>query len=112
MPKTLSFAIVGFLLVVAVAGSFRGEASAQIGQTVDRLPEEGMIALDLEGNEVFDLVALIDPKARVMSVYQIDRNSGEITLRSVRNVTWDLQLDEFNGTRPTPREIREQVAPR
>lgn len=112
MPKSLSFAVVGFLLVIAVIGSFRGEASAQIGQTVDQLPVEGMIALDLEGNDLFDLVALVDPRARVMSVYQIDRNSGEITLRSVRNVTWDLQLDEFNGTRPTPREIREQVGSR
>ncbi|MCA9104294.1 MAG: hypothetical protein R3B96_19200 [Pirellulaceae bacterium] len=112
MPKTVSFVVVALLLVIAFVGTWRSEASAQIGETVDHLPTEGMIALDLEGNEAFDLVALVDPVARVMSVYQIDRNSGEITLRSVRNVTWDLELDEFNGTRPTPREVRSQVQAR
>ena len=112
MPKTLSFVVVALLLAVALVGSWRTEASAQIGQTVDQLPTEGMIALNLDGNDQVDLVALVDPEARVMSVYQIDRTSGEITLRSVRNVTWDLRLDEFNGTRPTPREVRAQVGPR
>jgi hypothetical protein len=53
-------------------------------------------------------VTVIDPKARVMSVYTIDPKSGEITLRSVRNITWDLQLIEFNATSPTPRELKSQ----
>jgi hypothetical protein len=41
-----------------------------------------------------------------MSVYHIDRQTGEIALRSVRNVAWDLQMEEFNGVSPSPREIR------
>jgi hypothetical protein len=42
----------------------------------------------------------------MMSVYGIDPATGEISLRSVRNVRWDLQMDEYNGTNPSPREIR------
>jgi hypothetical protein len=53
-------------------------------------------------------VTVIDPKTRVMGVYTIDQKSGEITLRSVRNITWDLQLIEFNATSPTPRELKSQ----
>jgi hypothetical protein len=51
-------------------------------------------------------VTLIDTAKRVMSVYHIDTSSGEISLKSVRNVFWDLQMVEFNGTSPLPREIR------
>ena len=32
--------------------------------------------------------------------------TGQIELKSVRNVQWDLLIEEFNGVRPLPREIR------
>jgi hypothetical protein len=51
-------------------------------------------------------VTLIDVKSRVMCVYHIDRTTGQIELKSVRNVHWDLLIEEFNGVRPLPREIR------
>lgn len=50
-------------------------------------------------------ITLIDPLRHVMSVYHIDSTNGGIQLRSVRNVRWDMLLDEFNGNRPSPREI-------
>ena len=31
--------------------------------------------------------------------------SGQISLRSVRNCRWDLQMDEFNGAEPSPEKI-------
>jgi len=51
-------------------------------------------------------VTVIDTAKRVMSVYHIDTASGEISLKSVRSIQWDLQMVEFNGTSPLPREIR------
>jgi hypothetical protein len=48
----------------------------------------------------------------VMSVYHLELSSGAITLRSVRNITWDLQLREFNGVAPLPQEIRALLEPR
>jgi len=68
--------------------------------------QEGIIAIQMPGTPTHQLMTLVDARRRVMSVYQIDRNSGEIRLKSVRNVDWDLQLDEFNGTNPSPREIQ------
>jgi len=113
--SVLSAMLVTLLLGVGLA--FRSEVSAQLGNEQSPLLGDagsgnGLIAVELDGNEVFDALALIDPVARKMSVYHVDRSNGEITLRSVRNVTWDLQLDEFNGTNPTPRDIRSQVQPR
>ncbi len=51
-------------------------------------------------------ITLIDAKAHVISVYHIDRATGEIELKSVRKVEWDLRMEEFNGVRPLPKEIR------
>lgn len=70
---------------------------------------EGLIAIKLDGNAEANQIALVDPKRKVISVYGIDRNSGEIKLKSVRKVEWDLQLDEFNGKQPSPQEIRSNV---
>jgi len=55
------------------------------------------------------LVTVIDPKTRVLAVYMIDGATGEVSLKSVRAFQWDLQLAEFNGTTPLPREIRSLV---
>jgi hypothetical protein len=52
------------------------------------------------------IVTVIDPRQRVMAVYHVDRNSGVITPKSVRNFTWDLQMIEFNGGNPLPQDIR------
>ena len=65
-----------------------------------------MIAISTVAGDERQQVAVIDPKTRTMSVYHIDLASGAISLKSVRNIQWDLQLVEFNGVSPLPREIR------
>jgi len=51
-------------------------------------------------------VILIDPAEKVMSVYYIVRETGEIQLKSVRKFTWDLGLTDYNTSDPLPEEIR------
>jgi hypothetical protein len=67
---------------------------------------DGLVALPTEVDDRHQQITLIDPLARTMVVYHIDKPTGEVTLRSVRNIHWDLQMDEFNGKTPLPREIR------
>lgn len=57
-------------------------------------------------------LTVIDPAMRVVAVYHIDPSKGEITLKSVRNFHWDLQLLEFNTTAPLPQEIRSMLEPK
>jgi hypothetical protein len=52
------------------------------------------------------MVTLIDPRQRVMAVYQVDRSTGKITPKSIRNFTWDLQMVEYNSGDPLPQDIR------
>jgi len=51
-------------------------------------------------------VVVVDPSQRVLAVYHVDKATGEIALRSVRNITWDLQMVEFNSGKPLPQDIR------
>ena len=51
-------------------------------------------------------IAVIDQDTRVMSVYHVNPTNGEISLRSVRAIGWDLEMEEFNTPEPSPREIR------
>ncbi len=75
-------------------------------------PSASMIALTSDGPDGFQQLTLIDTTQRVMSVYHVERATGRIALKSVRDVNWDLQMEEFNGSSPTPREIQSLLRPR
>ena len=100
--------VVSVVLVVALAGGGPPEAQAQ--RSGVNIPAGSattdLIALSFDGGEGRQQVTLIDPRTRVMAVYHVDRTSGSLALKSVRNVVWDLQMEEFNTSNPTPREIR------
>ena len=66
----------------------------------------GLIALATAAGEQYQQVTVIDPETRVLGVYHIELSTGEVTLKSVRNIHWDLQMTEFNGTSPLPDEVR------
>lgn len=100
--------VVSVVLVVALAGGGPPEAQAQRAglQPADRGAPTDLIALSFDGGEGRQQVTLIDPRTRVMAVYHVDRTSGALALKSVRNVVWDLQMEEFNTDNPAPSEIK------
>lgn len=53
------------------------------------------------------VLTIVDPQLRTIGVYHINRENGEIHLKSVRNFSADLQIDQFNSNSPLPKEIRE-----
>jgi hypothetical protein len=69
-------------------------------------PGTGITALGAVVEGRFQQVTVIDPHHRSMAVYHIRLDSGQIELKSVRNIQWDLQLIDFNGQRPLPQEIQ------
>ena len=105
MKATVFGAILGAGLVVAALGLHpeRGRAYAD-PYTSDR--GDDLITLAASAGEDRQQLTVVDPKTRVLSVYHINLANGEVTLKSVRNINWDLQMVEFNGVSPLPREIR------
>ena len=96
------FGLVG-LIVWAVGFP---EAQAQRPATADRAASGDLIALSYDGGEGRQQITVVDPHSRVMAVYHIDRATGGLALKSVRHLTWDLLIEDFNSANPTPREIR------
>ena len=52
------------------------------------------------------MLTVVDPRQQVLGVYHIDTATGKITLKSVRNIHWDLQIDHLNTDEPLPQQIR------
>jgi hypothetical protein len=54
-------------------------------------------------------LTIVEPATKRIVVYHIDKTSGEITLKSARNITGDLGLDYWNSGSPLPSEIMQQM---
>jgi len=93
----------GLMLLAMLAIGLRNEAAAQYGGAG---PSQGDLITLNATVENRQQIKLIDPKTRVMCVYQIDPTTGVVALKSVRNFHWDMQMSEFNVVSPAPREIR------
>lgn len=109
-------ALLGTLLVVGlIAGTGYTEPSPVVqspiasyqtnGQSTSQ-PTSNLITHVLPAEGGTPAVIVVDPSQRVLVVYHVDKTTGEIALRSVRNITWDLQMVEFNSGEPLPQDIR------
>ena len=102
--RTVALGVFVLSALAAVTWLFNYEHS-DAQQTAPRAATE-LLALSSDAEPGRQQVVVIDTKTRVMSVYHIEHASGAITLKSVRSIQADLQMDEFNTQSPLPREIR------
>lgn len=54
----------------------------------------------------YQQIVVVDPKQKTFAVYHVELSTGAVELRSVRNITWDLQITHYNGKNPLPSEIQ------
>jgi hypothetical protein len=108
MQRTLIGVLLGTLLVVATTAIPGSSEPAAVGQGPIVSSSTAPLFADVTSNDGGpQTVTVIDPIQRVMAVYHVDKASGEIALKSVRNLTWDLQLMDFNSQKPLPKDIRD-----
>ncbi len=115
MRSTVIGLVVGFLVsgLWWAGAPSRPEAYAQRPQPVSAggggvrsAAASDLLALSMELSDGRQQVVLVDGRSRAVGVYHVDRGTGQISLKSVRNVQWDLLMDDFNGGTPAPQEIR------
>jgi hypothetical protein len=70
---------------------------------------DGLSVAHIELPDGRQQTTVIDVRTRTMAVYHINPQTGVIALKSVRNLGWDLQIDDYNSGKPQPREIRALV---
>ncbi len=69
----------------------------------------GLVTIASPPQDGLQMFTVVDPATRAMAVYHVDLKSGQTTLMSVRNLQWDLQLEDYNSVAPKAREVRIQV---
>ncbi|MEA1951770.1 MAG: hypothetical protein U9N87_10325 [Planctomycetota bacterium] len=109
MKTILLGALAGALVVATGLIALPQNGEAQIRNTAMQRPaglNDGLIALSETVDGRYQQVTVIDPLSHSMCVYHIDLTSGEIALRSVRKIHWDLQMTDFNGTKPLAGEVK------
>jgi hypothetical protein len=101
--------LAGIGLAAATGGALEvgGEASAPTRPVMGAGGD--LIVVPFGSPEKGPLLSVIDPRQRVMSVYRLDPATGKIALKSVRNLRWDLQMNDFNNDPPLPREIQSLI---
>lgn len=52
-------------------------------------------------------IVVVDSQNRAMAIYHVDPAQGKLVLRSVRNLSWDLSMEQFNGQAPLPSDLRQ-----
>jgi hypothetical protein len=90
------------------------QAGSQPGSQPSPQPVCGgeLIAVPSPMGDKGQLLTVLDPRQQTMGVYWIEAGTGKITLRSVRNIRFDLMMTDFNGDNPLPKEIRLQLEQR
>ena len=115
MRAVLLGGLIGAGLAIAAVGATpnRGELPGQRFVPPEAAASAGELITHSTtvGNE-YQVLTVIDPKLRAMSVYHVELASGEIQLQCVRNIRWDLQLEWFNGTGLSPPEVRSMLESR
>ena len=108
MRKTVLGSIIGLGLIIVVLGWGYPLAQADPRNSAqDRgVGGDSLQALSFDAGDGRQQVTVLDPKLKTLAVYHVDRATGAITLKSVRSMTWDLLMEDYNSAKPTPGDIR------
>ena len=110
MRNVILGAVVGASLAAVVLGGIP-DGNHAFAQRTSPAADGDLIALAMPLADGRQVLTVVDPRLRVVSVYHVEP-SGGITLKSVRNVNWDLQMEAFNSAAPLPHDIRAQLEQR
>jgi hypothetical protein len=112
MKRVILGALLGMGLVmaaVAVAeprGEFPVQRVVPAASAPMAVAGTELIVVPASLGDKFQMLTVVDPRQRVLSVYHIEMGTGKIALKSVRNMRWDLQISDLNNESPLPQEIQ------
>ena len=52
---------------------------------------------------------MVDQESRRIAIYQINTATGTLTLRSTRDISWDLMVGDFNAQEPRPAALQKML---
>lgn len=106
---TLVIAGLAMVAVGATPGWGEGTFPSPTRSYPEATANDQLIALVSTVNERYRQLIVVDPKRCAVAVYHIELATGVMELRSVRNISSDLELSDYNGRSPLPAEIQSQL---
>ena len=55
------------------------------------------------------MLLLVDQQNRSLAIYHVDPAGGTLTLKSTRDVRWDLMVEDFNAQEPKPSSLKKML---
>ena len=55
------------------------------------------------------MLLVVDQQNRAMAIYHVDPANGTLTLKSTRDVRWDLMVEDFNCQEPRPAALKKML---
>ena len=102
------------LIAAMCCGGFLG-----VGRLAAQRPSKGQAGENLLGGQLWisatpldntrQLLIVVDPNLKNAAVYHVDGASGTLTLKSARDITWDLLVGDFNAQEPKPAALKKML---
>ena len=102
----------GGVVVAAILGS-GGMAAQRAGRSLpgggagDQSGPLWTLATPLDDGR--QMLLVVDQQNRTMAIYHVDPGSGTLTLKSTRDVRWDLMVEDFNCQEPRPSALKKML---
>ena len=55
------------------------------------------------------MLLVVDQEQRALAVYHLDPATGTVSLKSSRDISWDLIVGDFNAQEPRPASLRKML---
>lgn len=95
------------ILAAAIALGSRELSAQRAGRPV---PEAaGLWISDTAVDDARRLLVVVDPATRHAAVYHLDNATGSLALKSTRDISWDLLVDDFNAQEPRPAALKRLI---
>ena len=102
----------GAVVAAAILGS-GGMAAQRAGRSLppagssDQSGSLWTLATPLDDGR--QMLLVVDQQNRTMAIYHVDPATGTLTLKSTRDVRWDLMVEDFNCQEPRPAALKKML---
>jgi len=104
--------LVGVFVVGMAGGRLLAQRPAGVPPSPAGLPAASGSTLWISATPLDDahqLLIVIDPQLRNAAIYHVDGPGGTLTLKSTRDITWDLMVGDFNAQEPKPSALKKML---
>lgn len=95
------------LLAAAILLGSRELAAQRAGRPIPEVA--GLWISDTPVDDARRLLVVVDAATRHAAVYHLDNATGALQLKSSRDLSWDLLVDEFNAQEPRPAALKRLI---